>query len=61
MERQYFVLLKDDDPIIVTVTDDVNRPNNPDCDSVLHVWMAENYGDQQYDYWELDTCEKVQI
>jgi hypothetical protein len=61
MDRQYFVWIEDEDPIIVTVKDDVNRPNNPDCDSVLHEWMTDNYGSKKFGYYELDSCEKVQI
>ncbi|WCK57246.1 hypothetical protein PP175_29080 (plasmid) [Aneurinibacillus sp. Ricciae_BoGa-3] len=59
--RQYFVIVGDNDPIVVTVKDDVNRPNNPDCDEVLTSWITNNYGYVNYQYWEIDTCEKHEI
>ncbi|MBG9587391.1 hypothetical protein [Cytobacillus firmus] len=61
MERTFFVLIDGEDPIVVTVKDDVNRPNNADCDSVLEAWKTDNYGYSPYDYWEIDTCEKYRI
>lgn len=61
-ERQYFVAFEDADEIIITVKDDVNRPNNLDCDQVLHDWINENYGsDAVYDYWELSLTERIVI
>lgn len=62
MDRQYFVLLDGEDPMIITVKDDVNRPNNPDCDAVLEEWVHANYGHRIFfDYWELGTCGSQQI
>jgi hypothetical protein len=60
--RQFFVSFKDEDAITVSVKEDVNRPNNPDCDQVLEEWIASNYGvGIGYEYWEVDTCEKYVI
>lgn len=61
MERTFFVLIEGNDPIVVTVKDDVNRPNNMDCDAVLEKWKTENYGYAPYDYWEIGSCEKYNI
>lgn len=61
MERTFFVLIEGNDPIVLTVKDDVNRPNNADCHSVLEAWKTDNYGYRSYDYWEIDTCEKYRI
>ena len=61
MERTFFMLIEGEDPIVVAVKDDVNRPNNMDCDSVLEEWKTDNYGYRKYDYWEIDTCEKHNI
>ena len=61
MEITFFVLIEGNDPIVVTVKDDVNRPNNADCHSVFEAWKTENYGYRPYDYWEIDTCEKYRI
>lgn len=58
-ERNYFVAFEDHDEIIVTVKDDVNRPNNPDCEQVLSEWLSENYGSAHYEYWEITNIEKV--
>lgn len=61
MIRKYAVLLKNEDPMIISVKDDVNRPNNPDCDAVLQEWIHENYGYREYDYFELDSAETLEI
>ncbi|PAK28275.1 hypothetical protein CJ467_21605 [Bacillus velezensis] len=61
MTRKYIVIFKDKDPVVLLVKDDVNRPNNPDCDSVLHLWVAENYGNQEYDYLEISACDHYEI
>lgn len=61
MEKTFFVQIEGYDPLVVTVKDDVNRPNNLDCHSVLESWKTDNYGYRQYDYWEIDTCEKHNI
>jgi hypothetical protein len=53
--------IEGEDPIVVAVKDDVNRPNNMDCHSVLEAWKTDNYGYRKYDYWEIDTCEKHNI
>lgn len=59
--RKYFVWFKEEDCVIVNVKDDVNRPNNPDCESVLQGWIHENYGNKAYEYFELDAVESVNI
>jgi hypothetical protein len=61
MERTFFMLIEGEYPIVVAVKDDVNRPNNMDCHSVLEEWKTHNYGYRPYDYWEIDTCEKHNI
>lgn len=53
----FFVHVAGSDGIVVTVTKDVNRPNNDDADAVLTQWIHENYGYKVYDYWRLDACE----
>lgn len=61
MSKVYLVSFEDDDSILVTVKDDINRPNNPDCDAVLSEFIEDNYGYKEYDYIEIDTCEKFNI
>lgn len=62
MDRQYFVLLDGEDPIIITIKDDANRPNNHDCEDVIEEWVLSNYGYKTYfNYWELNTCERYRI
>jgi hypothetical protein len=61
-ERKYFVVMEDKDPIVVTVKEDVNRHNNPDCEDVLDDYMVENYGlNVKYEHHEIDTCEQVSL
>lgn len=60
-ERKYFVVFEHADEIIVTVKDDVNRPNNPDCEQVLSEWLSENYGSDEYEYWEITNIEKISL
>ncbi|QGH35142.1 hypothetical protein GI584_14290 [Gracilibacillus salitolerans] len=61
MDRTFFVVIEGNDPVVVTVKDDVNRPNNLDCDSVLERWVTDKYNFRPYDYWEIDTCKKQNI
>lgn len=42
-QKCYFVTFKKYEPIFVWVEDDVNRPNNLDCDQVLEDWIVQNY------------------
>lgn len=60
-KRSYFVWFKTEDSVIVNVKDDVNRPNNDDCDTVLQKWIHENYGDEPYEYFELDSVPIEEI
>lgn len=61
-EVKYFVIMKNEDPMVVTVKEDVNRPNNPNTEDVLDDYMVENYGLKvDYEHYELDTCEKVSL
>lgn len=59
--REYFVWFKHEDSLIIKVKDDVNRPNNDDCDTVLQRWIHENYGELEYEYFELDSVEVVEL
>lgn len=61
-ERTYFVLIDWEDPIVVTVKGNVNRPNNPDCDDILNDYMVENYGlNVEYEHFEISTCPHISI
>jgi DNA/RNA endonuclease YhcR with UshA esterase domain len=60
-KRSYFVWFKSDDGVIVNVKDDVNRPNNDDCDTILQTWISDNYGNVEYEYTELDSVETIEI
>lgn len=59
--RKYFVWFEEEDSIIVSVEDDVNRPNNMDCDAVLQEYIHENYSSEKYEYFEIEACEHVEI
>ncbi len=59
--RKYFVWLEEEDCIVVTVEDDVNRPNNMDCDAVLEEYINDNYCNQKYEYFEIEACEQVKL
>lgn len=60
-EVKFFVNIAGLDGMVVTVTDDVNRPNNEDVDAVLTQWINDNYGYKVYEYWQLDACEEHKI
>ncbi|MFS1513657.1 hypothetical protein VQL36_14625 [Chengkuizengella sp. SCS-71B] len=55
--KKYFVVLKNHDPIRVKVNWDVNLPNNPDYDDILQNWIEHNYGEINYDAWEISDFE----
>lgn len=59
--RSYYVMIKDEDGLIINVKDDPNRPNNDDCDTVLQRWIYENYGDKEYEYEDIDSVEVVEL
>jgi hypothetical protein len=59
--RRFFVWFENEDSIVVSVKDDVNRPNNMDCHAVLEKYISENYGSKKYDYDEIETCEHTEI
>lgn len=53
--------IEGEDAVVVSVVDDVNRPNNDDVTTVLMNWVHDNYGDRAYEYWEMDACETVDL
>lgn len=61
--KTYFVWfpLSTRDSIVVDVEDDVNRPNNDDCETVLEHYLSENYGIAIYEYCEIDSVERIKI
>lgn len=59
--RRFIVLLEKKEDVIVEVKDDVNRPNNPDCETVLENWVNENYGNVKYEYLCLDDLETIKL
>jgi hypothetical protein len=59
--RSYVVTFEEEDSIIVNVVDDVNRPNNDDCETILQRWIHDNYGYREYEYHELSTLEVVNL
>ncbi len=59
--REYLVTLEDTEPILVSVEDDVNRPNNPDCETVLIEFIEDNYGYREYDYIEVGVLKKFSV
>ncbi|MBO0602746.1 hypothetical protein I2483_13845 [Sporosarcina sp. E16_3] len=61
MGREYLVTFEDVDSIVVSVKEDINRPNNPDCEEVLREFIEDNYGYKKYDYIEISTCERFNV
>lgn len=61
MMRSYFVWFKIYDSVIVDVDENIDRPNNEDCDSVLETWVSENYGDVEYEYFSLEHCRRISL
>ena len=59
--RRYFIWFRSEDSVIVNIKDDVNRPKNEDCDTVLQNWVAENYGDEEYEYFEIDSIPVIEL
>lgn len=45
-KKSCFIWFKNEDSMIVNVNDDMNRPNNDNCDTVLERWIYENYGEE---------------
>lgn len=56
-ESKFFLCVSGEDGMVITVADDVNRPNNPNVNEVLELWIENNFGNRSYEYWKLDTCE----
>lgn len=59
--RTYCLMIEGEDNLLVKVKDDVNRPNNDDCDTVLQTWIHENYGDRKYEYVDIESIEVVEL
>lgn len=62
-EKTYFmVLVESEQPMVVTVKEREDRPNNIDAHSVLEKWITTNYNFKKYDYWDVsDQLKKLVI
>ncbi|AJD93046.1 hypothetical protein JMA_37280 (plasmid) [Jeotgalibacillus malaysiensis] len=56
-EVKFFVSVTGEDPVVVSVKDDINRPNNLSVSETLEEWIHDNYGFKEYEYWLIDDCE----
>ncbi|HGL4208118.1 hypothetical protein M1076_16020 [Clostridioides difficile] len=43
------------------IVQDVNRPNNPEDDTIIEKYIENNYGNAKYEIIDLDSMEKIKI
>lgn len=55
MDKEYFVIIDGQNPIIVSVN---SKPNEPNCEQVLENWLDDNHKYKICYYWQVDTCER---
>jgi hypothetical protein len=52
--HEYFIMFdKDEDPIRVSIKQDINRPNCPDDCDIISDYVQNNYGNRYYEIYPL--------
>lgn len=62
-EHKYLIIITDDniDDFILTINQDINRPNNPTDDAVIKQYMENNYWYHDYEIIELSNVEDIKL
>lgn len=55
--NKYLIVSRDVDNFVVSVKQDVNRPNNPDDYEIIMNYMRENYMGSNYEIVDLRDIE----
>ncbi|WP_297419778.1 hypothetical protein [Clostridium sp.] len=55
--KRFLIVMNDFDEFIISIKQDINRPNNPDNDQLIEGYMNENYYGHSYDAIDLDNLE----
>ncbi|MDF0729019.1 hypothetical protein PY093_20645 [Cytobacillus sp. S13-E01] len=60
--KKFFVVFDNNEPVVLNVKEDVNRPNNPDCEQIIQNWITDNYGpNAKCNWWEIKVCDSYDI
>ena len=60
IQNEYFVMFdKDEDPIQVSIRQDINRPNCPDDCEIISDYIQNNYGCKYYEIYPLFNEDKI--
>lgn len=62
--KQYIIIFNEHtvlDNIIISVKQDINRPNNPTDDEIIAEYIYNNYEHINYEINELDTLEEISL
>ncbi|MGX8126468.1 hypothetical protein ACWTV9_09425 [Clostridioides difficile] len=59
--NSYVICFDEHDSIQLDIVQDINRPNNPEDDTLLERYIEDNYGYVKYEVIDLDTIEKVEL
>lgn len=46
---------------LLSIEENINRPNNPEVYEIVEAWVRYNYGNVKYDYCEVDCDEFERI
>ena len=62
-EHKYLITITDDniDDFILTIKENINRPNNPTYDEIIKQYMENNYWDHDYEIIELSNIEDIKL
>jgi hypothetical protein len=55
--KRFLIVMNDYDEFIISIKQDINRPNNPDNDELIEGYMDYNYHGHSYKVIDLDKIE----
>ncbi|VIG20463.1 Uncharacterised protein [Clostridioides difficile] len=60
-KNSYVICFAEHDSIQLDIVQDINRPNNPEDDTLIEEYVENNYGYAKYEVINLETVEKVEL
>lgn len=59
-QNEYFIYFsKSEEPIIISVKQDINRPNCPEDEEIISEYIEDNYGCIHYDTYTEFNVNKI--
>lgn len=55
--KRFLIIMNDYDEFIISIKQDINRPNNPNNDQLIEEYMSNNYHGHSYKVIDLDKIE----